>query len=182
MLINSLTFLSICLIVFWKLTDPREFGEKVKSYFSAKGILIGIYTFIFLSLNYLSGRFFPLRYSPLDGTVTSLGVLTFICGFGLSIWAKVVMGKSWGIPAEHNKQRQDKLIKTGPFRYSRNPIYVGLIMMQIGYGIAVQSYFTFLAFIPIFYFWESSKKEEKLLEAHFRKDYLKYKKDVPRFF
>lgn len=181
-LINSLTFLSLGLLIFWKLTDPRPFKEKASSYFSIKGILIGVYTIIFFTLNYLSGVYLPLPKFGGDEILVWFGIITFFLGLGLSAWAKIIMGKSWGIPAEHNKVRQNQLIRNGPFRYSRNPIYVGLIMVLIGYGIAVQSYFTFLALVPIFYFRQSAKKEEILLEKIFKEEYLKYRKEVPELF
>lgn len=92
------------------------------------------------------------------------------------------MGKSWGMPASHDRLRQKKLITKGPFMYSRNPIYIGLIMVLAGYGLALQSIFTFLVLIPVYYFFVSAKKEEKLLEKKFKNEYMKYKKEVPRFF
>lgn len=171
LLINGLTFFAIDLLIFWKLTDPRTKKEKLESYFSAKGILIGLYAFLFFLLNYLSGMFFPLPSSGFDELLTLVGLLIFLAGFVISIWAKVTMGKD-----------QNILIKHGPFKYSRNPIYVGLITVLIGYGLASQSYFTLLALIPIFYFLKSVEKEEHLLEKHFKEEYLKYKKEVPRFF
>lgn len=181
LLINGLTFLAVDLFIFWKLTDPRSTKEKVKYFLSRKGVMDGLLMFTFFSLNYLSGAFFPLPYSGYDELLTFLGLLIFLAGFGISIWAKVSMGKVWGVPAEMRKD-QNKLVKNGPFKYSRNPIYVGLIMVMIGYGLALQSYFTFLALIPLFYFINSVEKEEKLLEKHFGQEYLKYKKEVPRFF
>lgn len=169
-------------MIFWRLTDPRSHSDKIKSYFALKGILIGGYTFIFFTLNYLSGRFFPLPEFILGKVFIYLGVMIYLVGFGVSVWAKISMGKSWGVPSEHNKLRQDKLITKGPFKYSRNPIYIGLLMILGGYGIALQSYFTFLVLIAVWYFWKSAIAEEELLEVNFKKDYIEYKKKVPRFF
>lgn len=182
LLVNGLTFFAIDLLIFWKLVDPRPFKEKVHSYFSSKGVFIGIFTFIYFALNYLSGMYFPLPTSGFDDLIILLGMLTFLTGSLIAIWAKVTMGKVWGVPAEHHKDRQNKLVKSGPFKYSRNPIYVGLVMVLIGYGLAIQSIFTFLALISILFFWKASEKEEQLLEKYFKGEYLKYKKDVPRFF
>lgn len=181
LLVNGLTFLAIDLLIFWKLTDPRPFKEKIKSYTSGKVILYGSYIFIFFVLNYISGMYFPLPSSGFDDLMILIGMLTFLGGSLIAIWAKVTMGKIWGIPAEMRKD-QNKLIKHGPFKYSRNPIYVGLIMVLIGYGLALQSWFIFLALVPIFYFMSAAEKEEKLLEKYFKEEYLKYKKEVPRFF
>lgn len=182
LLINGLTFLLIDLFIYWRLTDPRSREEKIKYYFSKTGILISLFAFAFLVLNYLSGMYFPLPYSGFDELMGLAGLLIFIAGSLIAIWAKVTMGKYWSPPVSHDQKRQNKLMKHGPFKYSRNPIYVGIIMILAGYGIAIQSYFTFLAIIPIYYFYNSVLKEEKNLEKVFKEEYLKYKKEVPRFF
>ncbi len=182
LLINGLTFLFVDLLIYWRLTDPRSKEEKIKYYFSKTGISVGLFTFAFLLLNYLSGMYFPLPYSGFDELLTLAGLWIFIIGGVISIWAKVTMGKYWNPPADHNQKRQNKLLKHGPFRYSRNPIYVGMIMVLAGYGIALQSYFTFLAIVPVIYFYRSVLKEEKNLEKVFKDEYSEYKKEVPRFF
>ncbi len=179
---HSLTLIFIGLFIFWKLTDPRPRAERLKLYTSKKGILIGLYGFSFLVLNYLSAYYFPMAGSGFDTQMAYLGIMIFLIGTSFAIWAKITMGKIWGMPSAHDHVRQNKLIKHGPFKYSRNPIYVGLIMALIGYGLALQSYFAFLALIPILYFHEAAKKEEILLEKFFKEEFLKYKKEVPRFF
>ncbi len=181
-LVNGLTFLFVDLFIYWRLSDPRSREEKIKYYFSKTGIGIGLFVFAYLVLNYLSGMYFPLPYSGFDEIMGLVGLLVFILGSIICIWAKITMGKFWNPPVSHDHKRQDKLMKHGPFKYSRNPIYVGMIMVLAGYGIAIQSYFTFLAIIPILYFYNSVLKEEKNLEKVFKEEYLKYKKEVPRFF
>lgn len=163
-------------------TDPRPKKEKFNSYLKPKIILIGLFAIFFFSINYISATKFPMQNTGFDDALTIMGVLIFAGGIAVSIWAKLTMGKVWGLPAEHNQFRQNKLITHGPFRYSRNPIYLGLILVFMGYGLAIQSYFTFLALVPIYYFWHSVIEEEKLLMHHFKEEYLKYKKEVPRFF
>lgn len=182
LLVNGLTFLLIDLFIYWRLSDPRSGEEKKKYFFSKTGILITLFTFAFLLLNYLSAMYFPLPYSELGDLLGLTGLWIFLAGAGFSIWAKLTMGKLWNVPTGHDPRRQTKLIKNGPFKYSRNPIYVGLSLVLIGYALALQSYFTFLAIIPIIYFYKSTFKEEQTLERRFEEEFLKYKKEVPRFF
>jgi protein-S-isoprenylcysteine O-methyltransferase Ste14 len=180
--INLLTVSAIGVDIFWKLTDPRPAKTRLKDWLKPKSLLLGIFALVYFVLNYLSGLYFPLPPSVFDDIFLVLGIIIFTLGVVLSVWAKITMGKVWGIPAEHNLSRQNKLITTGPFHYTRNPIYVGLVMILIGYGLALQSYFTFLAVIPIFYFSRFVTEEEKILEDIFKHEYLEYKKKVPRFF
>lgn len=179
--LNLLTLLSILLVVFWLVTDPRKKEERIQSYLKPKSIYIGFFTFLFFLLNYLSGKYFPLPDTGFDFILSMLGLVIFLLGIFVSIWAKVTMGKFWGVPAEHSK-RQNKLLTQGPYMYSRNPIYLGLSLVLIGYSVAIQSCFSFLVLIPILYFSQFAKKEEELLEQIFKEEYRKYKRQVPRFF
>lgn len=92
------------------------------------------------------------------------------------------MRKNWA-PAGtgHDISKQTRLITKGPFQYSRNPIYVGLILMTVGLLVSVRSYLLPLSLVQIIFFYKSILKEEKLLERYFGKDYINYKSKVPRF-
>jgi len=109
------------------------------------------------------------------------GLILTIGGAGLASWAKVVMGTNWGRPAQHDKDVQSSLVTTGPFAYSRNPLYLGLLIMVIGQEIALHSYLIVLA--PLFFIaiTMAAAAEEKLLAHHFGKSYLTYQSRVPRF-
>lgn len=179
--IDYLTFGLILFEIFWVSTDPRGVKERIKAYFQPKTILIAFFTAAFVLLNYLSGVYFPLPYSNFEGVGFMLGMFLYAFGIVLCIWAKLTMKKNWGMPGQHDVKRQNKLVNNGPFKYTRNPIYLGFTMFLLGYGFLLQSYFTFLVLIAIWYFYKSAGKEEKLLEKHFGKEYLEYKERVPRF-
>lgn len=181
LLINLLTIASFIVEMYWLFSDPRTKEERLKSYTDLRMLSFAFFTFIFFSLNYASGVYFPLPESGFDNFLMIAGVVIFVLGVALAVWAKVTMGKIWGIPAQMRKD-QNKLVKHGPFKYTRNPIYVGLVMGMIGYSLALQSWFGFLTLIPILYFNYAAQKEEEILEKHFGHEYLKYKKEVPRFF
>ena len=91
------------------------------------------------------------------------------------------MKTSWGIPAQHDIKRQHTLIKGGPYRFTRNPIYVGLFMVEFGLALALGSWLFFLAYPLYLYFGIAIKKEEQLLTKHFGKEYTEYTKRVPRY-
>jgi protein-S-isoprenylcysteine O-methyltransferase Ste14 len=66
-----------------------------------------------------------------------IGVCIMLLGFGLRIWAVVTLGGSFRTTVEtHIKQL---VVKTGPYRLVRHPSYSGLLLMCIGFGIAVQN-------------------------------------------
>ncbi|MBS83236.1 MAG: hypothetical protein CMD65_03780 [Gammaproteobacteria bacterium] len=75
------------------------------------------------------------------------------------------------------------LIKNKIYTWTRNPMYLGLIIFQVGLGFAVSylhiSIFGLFTFIVYHYF--VVKREEVYLEEKFGKDYLLYKKNVRRW-
>ena len=90
----------------------------------------------------------------------------FTAGIVLCIWAKLTMRDSWGIPAQHDIKRQSTLITSGPYRFTRNPIYVGLFMVVFGQALALGSWLFFLVYLLYMYFGIAIKKEEQLLTKH----------------
>jgi protein-S-isoprenylcysteine O-methyltransferase Ste14 len=92
------------------------------------------------------------------------------------------MKKRWRAAGEgHDFKAQNMLFTTGPFAYSRNPIYLGSLLMLFGLGIALRTYLVVIAIYPLWFFSKSIKHEEALLEKHFGKKYLLYKAKVRRF-
>ncbi len=76
-----------------------------------------------------------------------------------------------------------EIISTGPFGYSRNPVYVSMTMLIFGIAIAVDGLFILVMAIPavliIHYF--VVLREETYLERKFGKDYQLYKAAVRRW-
>lgn len=91
------------------------------------------------------------------------------------------MKNNWGIPAQHDIRKQNKLVTVGPFVFSRNPIYVGLFCVFLGSEVALRSVFVILLIPFGIAIYKVILIEEKLLEKYFGKQYLVYKKTVPRF-
>ena len=76
-----------------------------------------------------------------------------------------------------------KLITGGFYRWSRNPIYVGFCFFNMGIGIATNSLWVFLTFIPaaILVYYIAIRKEEIYLEEKFGEEYRQYKRQVRRW-
>jgi protein-S-isoprenylcysteine O-methyltransferase Ste14 len=55
-----------------------------------------------------------------------------LCGIGLLAVAQLHLGASWRIGIEAGAK--PGLVTSGLYRYSRNPIYLGLLMMMVGYA------------------------------------------------
>ncbi len=167
--------------LFWFLTDPRTASEKTSYYVDFKKIIIYFVYLLIIMIQYTLFRYFPEIKLP--GGLISLyfGLLLFVLGGILAVWSRLEMDTVWGVPGQHNIKRQDTLITTGPFAFSRNPIYVSLLIMIAGYFLALQSYLVLVVLFPFDYFGRVIKIEEALLEKYFGEKYLQYKKTVRRW-
>jgi protein-S-isoprenylcysteine O-methyltransferase Ste14 len=75
------------------------------------------------------------------------------------------------------------LISSGPFRFSRNPIYVSMTMFGLGVGVLLDNLWIVLLMLPavlMIRFFVISK-EEAFMESKFGADYLRYKSSVRRW-
>ncbi|MBL4819150.1 MAG: isoprenylcysteine carboxylmethyltransferase family protein [Deltaproteobacteria bacterium] len=76
------------------------------------------------------------------------------------------------------------IIKTGPYRYSRNPIYLGFALFLIGIALIANTLWGLLTTV-IFVFVITKfviAREESYLEKKFGPEYLEYKSQVRRWF
>jgi protein-S-isoprenylcysteine O-methyltransferase Ste14 len=105
-----------------------------------------------------------------------VGIFLGCAGHGLAVWAMVVMGIAASFGGEST------LIRRGPYRFSRNPQYVGFISALIGWGFLTSSRLTLVAssvgIIPLILV---PFAEEKWLLARCGAAYEEYKRAVPRF-
>ena len=75
------------------------------------------------------------------------------------------------------------IVTTGPFRYSRNPVYVALGLLYAGIGIAADSPWVLGLLIPVLVVMHFGVilREERYLERKFGADYLRYKHSIRRW-
>lgn len=175
-----LIFSLLCISSIWFYKSSYGFKGWLKNIFSYQGIIVLFFEILLIlqALGIVNTGFTDLPWSNL---INFFGLLIFMTGTILAVWAKITMGSSWGRPAQHNIKIQSTLVTTGPFAFSRNPIYVGFLLLFLGFEMILQSYLIILILPLFFVVYFAVKKEEKLLEKHFGKEYLEYKKRVPRF-
>ena len=80
-------------------------------------------------------------------------------------------------------QNTSGIVTSGLYKISRNPMYVGLLTILIGYAVWLGSVTPFLL-LPVFHFLITEmqiKPEERMLEQKFGEEYLDYKDRVRRW-
>ena len=115
---------------------------------------------------------YPWRY---------LGVIIIVIGFSLSLGSGIYFRKLGTNPRPGTQA--NVLVTKGPFRFTRNPMYVGLVTMLIGVSILLGSYSP-LFIIPVLFVILHTQfvlREEKWMEGWFGERYLEYKSKTPRW-
>ena len=76
------------------------------------------------------------------------------------------------------------VVTDGPYRLSRNPIYLGLVLIFLGLAVAIDSVWLLALLVPLLVIMHYGviRREERYLEAKFGEPYLAYKNKVRRWF
>ncbi len=123
---------------------------------------------------------YPLRLGLLD-SLQWLGYLLCLLAIAVPLQVNGVFNKV-GTAIEPWKPT-NSLVTGGIYRWSRNPIYAAFCIFNIGTGIAGNSLWVILSFIPgaILVYLIAIKREERYLEQKFGEEYLSYKQSVRRW-
>jgi protein-S-isoprenylcysteine O-methyltransferase Ste14 len=75
------------------------------------------------------------------------------------------------------------LVVTGPYRVTRNPIYIGLVLAYFGFAVMLTSMWILLLLIPVVMILQRGVvlREEEYLAQQFGEAYAKYQARVPRW-
>ncbi len=75
------------------------------------------------------------------------------------------------------------IVRGGPFRFTRNPMYLALCFLQIALGFFLNDWITLLFVIPLFFILHYGVvlREEQYLAAKFGEPYLQLKREVRRW-
>lgn len=113
----------------------------------------------------------------------SEGLNRLFVGVPLTIIGGLLVG--WGVAALGVKNTyglQAGFVKSGPYRFTRNPQYLGDILLFIGLSIVSNSWMLWVTHILIsILFLIAPITEEPWLEEVYGEDFLQYKKSTSRF-
>ena len=128
---------------------------------------------------------FLLRWlAPLPvftSTASVLGPGIVALSFGIFFWAVGTMLR--GHASIPTNKPTDAIVAGGPFRFSRNPIYLSMILLHVGVGAWTKSlwFFVLAAISVALLTWGVILREERYLERRFDDEYLSYKSRVRRW-
>jgi protein-S-isoprenylcysteine O-methyltransferase Ste14 len=114
--------------------------------------------------------------------------ICLVCGIALIILAPalalsaLVTMKAAGTNV-HPAEPSLALVRDGPFRFTRNPMYLALCLVQVALGFFLNDWITLLFAVPLALtlHYGVILREERYLTAKFGEPYLQYKREVRRW-
>lgn len=111
-----------------------------------------------------------------------VGSVLLVVGLALNLWGAITMKKA-RTPINPYQPVAD-VVATGPFRLTRNPLYVGLNLMFLGISFLINSLWGILVLVPVLVVMHYGVilREERYLETQFGEAYREYCRNVGRYF
>jgi protein-S-isoprenylcysteine O-methyltransferase Ste14 len=116
-----------------------------------------------------------------NATLVLLLIAILFTGLGaaLRLWGAAYVGSSI---VQSSAMHGDKMLADGPYRRTRNPLYLGILLHTVGIAILMPPAGALFAIIALWIFEiRLALAEEPFLAARFGQPYLDYKAAVPRF-
>ena len=134
-----------------------------------------------LLIGLLIGYVFPMPLLPritaltIGGGLLLVGVSTLLLSFRAMIKHKTTINPN-GVTTT--------IVKSGIYRYTRNPMYLSLTLIYFGVSVAANAWWGLLLLIPLLIVVQKGiiEREEAYLTGKFGNDYLSYKAQVRRWF
>jgi protein-S-isoprenylcysteine O-methyltransferase Ste14 len=110
-----------------------------------------------------------------------LGTLLIVAAIGLLAWALREFARAETSPKPHEPTKA--IVASGPFRFTRNPIYISFTLIQLGIALLAQSGWILALVVPALLFIRFGviAREERYLERKFGEEYVKYSQRVRRW-
>ena len=169
-------FLWIAFIVYWNAATrapaPTVSAESVKSRQLHLLLMWGSILLLFVRFRPLTVRLWPR--TPL---VVAIGVIIQVAALVFAVRARKHLGTNWtgAIAAKPGHQ----LVRTGPYRLVRHPIYTGMLGMFVGTMLVSDELHAVVAFVVMaLAYWRKIGLEEQHLRRLFGEAYEAYRQEA----
>lgn len=124
----------------------------------------------------------PLRFVPPPIPHIWIGAALIAAGFALAMSAVLTL-RAAGTRVETYKPTTT-ITANGPYRFSRNPIYIGIFLVQTGIAFGFDNLWHLITLVPLYFTLRHGviTREEAYLARKFGPAYHTYKSRVRRWF
>lgn len=141
-----------------------------------------VQTIFFVVVGIAFWRPLPIVLSPgIHLSILLVGSLLYFPSIALYLWGYYTLGRMFGISSGFaaTLYQDHRLIRTGPYRFVRHPMYVAVILAAFGalliFRIWAMVLFSILSLGVIL----RARREERLLAAEFEEEWAIYRRNVP---
>jgi protein-S-isoprenylcysteine O-methyltransferase Ste14 len=165
--------------LFWML--PGIFGKRTiqkqtsRSRFLQLALLVG--TYVLMAVPDLGWGLLNQSVVPTGRTASAVGYGLLLGGMSFAGWARIFLGGNWS--SNVTLKKDHTLVRTGPYRIVRHPIYTGLLVALLGTAVALGPLRCFLGVILAAVAWKiKSITEELFMVQQFGDQYTRYRMQV----
>jgi len=164
----------IVFVVYWSAASrnaaPAASGESPASRAVHTRLLNLTFLLLFVPVPGLRGRFLP------SGTlIVAGGLIVQALGFALAAWARQHLGRNWSAAIASATGHQ--LVRSGPYRVIRHPIYTAMFVMAAGTATVSGEFHALLAIAVLAVaYWRKIRLEEQSLVGTFGAEYAEYRR------
>ena len=110
-----------------------------------------------------------------------LGAILIVGGLAIALLGALALHRA-GTAIPPNRPTTE-LVTDGPYRFSRNPLYLALTLIYAGVGLIADDLWILILLVPLLLLihWGVVVREERYLEAKFGEAYRRYKERVRRW-
>lgn len=154
--------------------DDSAYGL-IGKYFAIIIVAIFVYIVFIIFQKDALNSFFEYTF------VKYLGVILLLIAFAITVISQYQMKDSWRIGIDQTEKTN--LITSGMFAFSRNPIFLGMLLSLLGLFLVQPNYITLFFFIITNILIQIQVRlEEEYLQKIHQEKYQIYKKNTGRFF
>jgi protein-S-isoprenylcysteine O-methyltransferase Ste14 len=157
--------------------------KKTRTLLTPVGLTIfAAFTALFVFVAIIVDRLLSLPHLLQKGARLPVSIPMITVGLVVTAWSVLHFLKVKGTPVPFNPP--PKVVKTGPYRYARNPMLSGVFLFLFGIGFIVNSASLVFFFTPLYVLinvWELKKIEEPELIKRLGVEYIEYRRHTPMF-
>jgi protein-S-isoprenylcysteine O-methyltransferase Ste14 len=122
-------------------------------------------------------RWLDRQIVPVDVQSVLAGFFVVLCGIAFTVWARLALGTNWS--GVITLKQDHTLVRRGPYRIVRHPIYTGLLLALLGSALERGQVRNLLGVLVCgFGLWLKSRIEEQFMVQRFGDAYLRYRREV----
>lgn len=159
--------------VYWSLRSKDKASTRSgESFVSRQAHVIAVNAALLLLILPVPGL--TRRFLPDALALRAIGLACQAGSVALAVWARRHLGSNWS--GEVRIANGHELVRSGPYRVVRHPIYTALVGMYIGTGLVSGEAHALVAFaLVLLAYWRKIRLEERALAGAFPADHERYR-------